>query len=197
MPVYPGAPVFVLSPTGIVSTWNEGAERIKGYRAEQIVGEHFSIFYSPADREAGVPDENLRQAVTEGRSATEGWRVRSDGSPFWASVLITPVWDGIGRLRGFAKLTRDDTERLAVARAHDAVTRIPEQKRIALSLADNVIRRLFGLGLVFASALGLVSEEDLRVKLTKAVQETDEIINDLRSIVYDLSEVASPGPRTE
>ena len=103
--------IFVLDTEGRVATWNEGAERIKGYRAEEIIGEHFSIFYTEEDIERAHPEHELEVAETQGRYEEEGWRVRKDGSRFWASVLITALRDEEGRLQGFSKITRDITER--------------------------------------------------------------------------------------
>jgi PAS domain S-box-containing protein len=103
--------IFMLDPQGRVLTWNEGAERIKGYRAEEIIGKDISCFYCREDRERGAPERALKTAEAEGRYEEEGWRVRRDGSRFWASVLITALRDGKGSLRGFSKVTRDITER--------------------------------------------------------------------------------------
>jgi PAS domain S-box-containing protein len=103
--------VFMLDPDGVVSNWNTGAERIKGYTAEEIVGQHFSRFYTPEDLEAGVPTRALEAARTEGRWTAEGWRQRKDGTRFWASVLIDAIRDEAGDILGFAKVTRDLTER--------------------------------------------------------------------------------------
>ncbi len=103
--------IFMLDPEGYIVSWNEGAERIKGYTAEEIVGEHFSRFYTQEDVERGHLEEELRIAAAEGRYEEEGLRVRKDGSLFWASVLITALRDEAGNLRGFAKVTRDVTER--------------------------------------------------------------------------------------
>jgi chemotaxis family two-component system sensor kinase Cph1 len=101
----------MLDPEGCIASWNEGAERIKGYKAEEIIGEHFSTFYTEEDRERGHPEEELHIAAAEGRYEEEGLRVRKDGSRFWASVLITALRDGEGNLKGFSKVTRDITER--------------------------------------------------------------------------------------
>ena len=103
--------IFMLDPTGHVISWNLGAERIKGYSASEIMGQHFSRFYPQADIEAGKPTQELRRALSSGRVEDEGWRLRKDGSRFWANVIITAVHDAEGRLRGFAKVTRDLTER--------------------------------------------------------------------------------------
>ena len=103
--------IFMLDPDGIISNWNAGAERIKGYRADEVVGRHFSCFYTPEDRARGLPANALAVARREGRYSAEGWRMRKDGSRFWASVVIDPVIDH-GDVIGFAKVTRDVTERM-------------------------------------------------------------------------------------
>jgi PAS domain S-box-containing protein len=103
--------IFMLDVNGNVATWNSGAARIKGYRAEEIVGQHFRKFYPEDAVESGWPEHELKVAAAEGRFVDEGWRVRKDGSRFWAHVTITALRDDTGRLRGFAKLTRDLTER--------------------------------------------------------------------------------------
>jgi PAS domain S-box-containing protein len=103
--------IFMLDPSGRVAEWNAGARRIKGYEAQEIIGQHFSRFYTEEDRSAGVPQRALEQARTEGRFEAEGWRVRKDGSRFWASVVIDAIRDEDGTLVGFAKITRDITER--------------------------------------------------------------------------------------
>ena len=105
--------IFMLDPQGRVASWNEGAKRIKGYEASEIIGRHFSAFYPAADVAAGKLKMELDVAVREGKYEEEGWRVRKDGSCFWASVLITALRDSEGRLVGFAKVTRDLTERKA------------------------------------------------------------------------------------
>jgi PAS domain S-box-containing protein len=103
--------IFMLDVNGVVTTWNGGAARIKGYRAEEIIGQHFRKFYPEDAVESGWPEHELRVAAAEGRFVDEGWRLRKDGSRFWAHVTITALRDETGHLRGFAKLTRDLTER--------------------------------------------------------------------------------------
>jgi PAS domain S-box-containing protein len=110
--------IFLLDPAGRVVSWNPGAERIKGYRAEEIVGQHFSRFYPPEAIDRGWPAHELSVAATKGRFEDEGWRVRKDGSRFWANVIITALHDEAGNLRGFSKITRDLTER---RRAEEAI----------------------------------------------------------------------------
>lgn len=108
--------IYMLDPEGNVSSWNAGAERIKGYSPDEIIGQNFSRFYSVEDQQAGVPARALEIARSEGRFATEAWRYRKDGTKFWASVVIDPIRDEAGKIAGFAKITRDLTEREASQR---------------------------------------------------------------------------------
>jgi PAS domain S-box-containing protein len=103
--------IYLLDSNGRVTSWNVGAERIKGYSADEIVGQHFSAFYSEDDRKAGVPEQVLDTARSEGRYSGEGWRVRKDGSRFWASIVVDAIRDENGEVVGFAKVTRDMTEK--------------------------------------------------------------------------------------
>jgi len=103
--------IFMLDAEGRVATWNAGAERIKGYRADEIIGRHFACFYTPDDVRAGKPERLLQEAVSRGRCEDEAWRVRKDGSAFWANAVITALRDPHGTLLGFTKVTRDITER--------------------------------------------------------------------------------------
>ncbi|HMJ06999.1 MAG TPA: PAS domain S-box protein [Chthoniobacterales bacterium] len=105
--------IFMLEPDGRVATWNPGAERLKQYRADEIIGQHFSKFYPPEDLSAGKPEMELERALADGRVEDEGWRLRKDGTRFWALVVITAVYDRHHQLTGFAKVTRDLTERRA------------------------------------------------------------------------------------
>ncbi len=115
--------IYLLDPTGIVSSWNPGAERFKGYVADEIVGQHFSRFYTEEDRANGLPQEALRVATEHGRFEREGWRVRKDGSRFWAYVVIDAIRDDSGALVGFAKITRDITEK------HEAELALEEARK--------------------------------------------------------------------
>src|SRR5713226_8227922 len=122
--------IFLLSPDGLVMSWNAGAERIKGYAASEIIGKHFSTFYQPADARSGKPDDELRIATSEGRYEEEGWRVRKDGSLFWASVVITALRDERGEIVGFAKVTRDLSERKTAEEQRTALLDRERQARL-------------------------------------------------------------------
>ena len=121
--------IFMLDPQGIITTWNAGAERLKGYRASEIIGRHFSIFYTPEDRAAGRPERSLERALAEGRYEDEDWRVRKDGSLFCADIVITPLFDESGEHKGYAKVTRDLTEQ-----------RRAEEERMRLAHAEEAVR---------------------------------------------------------
>ena len=103
--------IVMLDPQGCIVSWNTGAQRIKGFQTDEIIGRHFATFYPPDDVESGKPKRDLEQAAASGRHEDEGWRIRKDGTMFWANVVFTAIRDQAGQLRGFAKLTRDLTER--------------------------------------------------------------------------------------
>lgn len=111
--------IYMLDPTGRISNWNAGAQRIKGYTPEEVIGKHFSLFFEEAERLKGTPERSLRTALADGRFESQGWRVRKDGSRFLANVVIDPIRSDEGELLGFAKITRDITESVETQRALD------------------------------------------------------------------------------
>ena len=131
--------IFHLDQEGIISSWNAGAERIKGYAANEVIGSHFSRFYTPEDREAGVPRQALATARSQGSFQAEGWRVRKDGTRFWASVVIDAIRNDAGELIGFAKITRDITERMEAQR-----TLRETQEQLAASQKMDAVGQLTG-----------------------------------------------------
>jgi PAS domain S-box-containing protein len=126
--------IFMLDPRGYVATWNAGAKRIKGYEDLEIIGKHFSCFYPQEEIRAGKPERELRIASTEGRFEEEGWRLRKDGSRFWANVILTALRDD-GNLIGFVKVTRDITERMLAQERLQAA-------QSSLAESENSLRRL-------------------------------------------------------
>jgi PAS domain S-box-containing protein len=132
--------IFMLEPSGIVATWNRGAARINGYSAEEIVGQHFSVFFTPEDAASGKPEKELALARNNGRGEDEGWRVRKDGTRFWCNVVITALYDEAGRLRGYGKVTRDLTAR---REAEAQLRRAEERTRLLVeSVTDYAIYML-------------------------------------------------------
>ncbi|MGW7053640.1 PAS domain-containing sensor histidine kinase [Streptomyces sp. NPDC054887] len=148
--------IFMLDPQGYIISWNAGAERIKGYSADEILGRHFSVFYPTEDKSAGKPQWELETAVADGRLEDEGWRIRKDGSRFWANVVITALWDDQGQLRGFGKVTRDMSERRAAQHAlserrrlfdHLVQAQETERRRIAWDVHDDTLQAMVAVGM--------------------------------------------------
>ena len=138
--------IYMLDPQGVVTSWNAGAQRFKGYTPDEIIGEHFSRFYTEEDRQNGLPERALRIAAEQGKFEAEGWRVRRDGSRFWAHVVLDPIRDPDGKLIGYAKVTRDLTER---RRAEDSLRQSQEQFRILVQgVTDYAIYMLSPEGIV-------------------------------------------------
>jgi len=136
--------ILQLDPRGNIVSWNAGAERLKGYRAGEIIGKHFSIFYPEEDAQQGKPDRELVEATQNGQALDEGWRVRKDGTRFWANVVITALRDSSGQLRGFAKVTRDMTERREkeqeLTRAKELLELRNEQRAAVLTRVNQELR---------------------------------------------------------
>ena len=160
--------IFLLDVEGHIRSWNAGAERIKGYAASEIIGKHFSIFYPATEIRRGKPDFELRVAIEEGRYEEEGWRVRSDGTRFWANVVITALRDGDGRLVGFAKVTRDLTER---KQAEEERANLLVMERTARTEAEDALERLRSIQLVTEAALAHLSLDDLLGELLERIAE--------------------------
>src|SRR5215831_3056222 len=133
--------ILMLDPEGRVMSWNDGAHRINWYKAEEILGHHFSVFYTEEDRLAGKPQKLLAFATQTGHAEEEGWRVRKDGSRIWASVAITPIRDGGGKLIGFGKVTRDLTAQMRGRESlHEAKRRLEASERSLRALSLHVLR---------------------------------------------------------
>ncbi len=158
--------VIMMDPDGVVMSWNTGAERIKGYKAEEIIGQHFSRFYPAEDVRAGKPETELRVAAAEGRFEDEGWRVRKDGSRFWANVIVTALRDPKGRLLGFGKITRDMTER----------KRQEEERQKLLNIRDVVSRLTSAAAEILASTTQQASgAQQQAAAVSETVSTVDEV----------------------
>ncbi|MFE2752800.1 PAS domain S-box protein [Actinosynnema sp. NPDC059335] len=186
--------IFMLDPNGRVVSWNAGAERIKGYTTEEILGEHFSVFYPPEDLVTRKPWRELDVAVDVGRFEDEGWRLRKDGTRFWANVVITALFDQDGGLRGFAKVTRDMTEQRRVEQTLSEQRRLVghlveaqelERRRIAWDVHDDSIQSMVAVGMRLQLLANRLPEEEAAVvrRLDEAVRAS---IARLRNLVVRL-----------
>jgi PAS domain S-box-containing protein len=190
--------IFMLDPTGHIISWNTGAERIKGWTEQEILGRHFSVFYPEEDNLAGKPDRELRDAIVDGRLEDEGWRVRKDGTRFWANVVITALFDGTGELRGFGKVTRDMTERRNAEQAlierrrllsHLVEAQELERRRIAWDVHDDSIQAMVAVGMRLQLLAGRLSDEERAVvgQLEESVRAS---VSRLRNLVVHLRPTA-------
>ena len=188
--------IFMLDAEGTITEWTEGARRVKGYAAEEVVGRHFSMFYTPEDVASGEPERLLEQAAREGRAEREAWRVRKDGGRIWANEVVTAVRDAEGRLVGFTKISRDLTERRALeqererVRAVELIARaeVSERERISRELHDRVAHRM---GVVHQSlelfaALREGAPERAAEKLDLARRNTRQALDQTRNLSAEL-----------
>lgn len=175
--------IFMLEPDGIVATWNRGAQRIKGYTAEEIIGQPFTRFYTPDDLAADKPAHELAAAAALGHHCDEGWRVRKDSSIFWANVLITAIQDADGHLIGYAKVTRDDTDRKnaeELARQMDLLT---ERDRVASALQETVVRQIFRAGLRLSSIAALIDDPQITDRVLSSIADLDATLSRIRDVI--------------
>lgn len=195
--------IFMLDPNGCVSSWNIGARRIKGYKPSEIIGRHFSTFYPEEDIRSGKPVKELEIAAKEGRLEDEGWRIRKDGSRFWANVIITALRDSQGNLLGFAKVTRDFTERMRVRESLEAANRKLEQsekslrelsrhllrtqdeerRRIGRDLHDSLGQYLSVLKMKMV-ALDKFDRKAMTQEIEECANLADECIKEVRTVSY-------------
>jgi PAS domain S-box-containing protein len=188
--------ILMLSPQGHVVSWNKGAERIKGYKVDEIVGKHFSCFYPPEAIAQGKPEQQLRTAMEQGHTVEEGWRVRKGGQQFWASVVITAIFDKGGCLQGFAKITRDMTEAKRSEQAiYDKNLELQENARVlarsnsdmeafSYSVSHDLrapLRHIVGFVELLQKDAGPLSEKSLRhlTTISQSAKRMGELIDDL------------------
>jgi PAS domain S-box-containing protein len=185
--------ILMLSPDGTIASWNAGAERIKGYSAEEAVGRHFSIFYTPEAIARRHPEHELEVARREGRFEEEGWRVRKDGTQFWASVVITALFDSDGELRGFGKVTRDMTERRraqeAEREARAAAERANRAKTVFLSGMSHELRTPLNAVLGFAQVLALDALTPQQRDAVEQIAKAGQLLLGLVDELLDISRI--------
>jgi PAS domain S-box-containing protein len=185
--------IYMLDATGIITTWNAGAERIKGYRAEEIVGKHFSCFFPPDDVRSGKPNRCLMTAALEGKFEEENLRIRKDGSQFWASVLITPLYDAAGRLYGYAKVVRDVTERRENERKLREKERLATLGTTAAVFAHEIGNFLNNLSTsIELTELSLGKAGNLNPIAREAIQAASGEVKRLTSLLKDYRSFARP-----
>jgi PAS domain S-box-containing protein len=193
--------IFLLDVDGHIASWNRGAERVKGYRADEIIGQHFSAFYTEEDRREEVPRQALATAREQGRWESEGWRVRKDGSRFWANVVITALRGDDGGLRGFAKVTRDladrkrneDALRGILEREREAAEQLRGVDRMRRELVTMVAHDLRGPISVVQNLLDLLlvqwddlADDDRRARVDRARLRA-EVLGDLADDIFDVA----------
>jgi len=194
--------IYMLDPNGYITSWNLGAERIKGYHADQIIGKHYSLFFLPEHTERGDPGLQLEFAAIQGRYESEGWSVRKDGSRFWAHVIITPLLDESGKRRGFSRITHDITERRrAEEDLHSYADRLrvtsrrlvevqeAERRLLAGELHDRVGQNLTALGLnlsIVASGLPAEDYPELAARLEESSLLVQGTVDAMRNVMAEL-----------
>ncbi|KAF2854345.1 sensor histidine kinase-like protein/response regulator Fos-1 [Plenodomus tracheiphilus IPT5] len=183
--------IFMLDPNGFVATWNAGAQAFKGYTKSEIIGQHFSNFYSQEDRDNGKPARELRDALREGRCEDEGWRHRKDGSRFWANVVIAPIYRN-EVLLGFSKVTRDLTERRkaenSLIAAYEEASKLKSE--FLANMSHEIRTPMHGM----LSALTLLLDTKLdsnQLELTQVIQESGEVLLQVINDILDYSKLAS------
>jgi PAS domain S-box-containing protein len=203
--------IFMLDPQGHISSWNAGAQRIKGYRADEIIGQHFSIFYPEQEKKNQKPQYELKEAARLGRFEDEGWRVRKDGSKFWANVIITALRDPSGELVGYAKVTRDFSERRQtqialqkeIAQRRDAEKRLhesenslraltlhllrtqdEERRRIGRDLHDSLGQYLAALKMKLDTLASAPAVNGFNQDIAQCIRMAEDSIREVRTISY-------------
>jgi PAS domain S-box-containing protein len=199
--------IYSMDPNGVITSWNAGASRIKGYAADEIIGHNFSRFYTPEDVERGLPTRVLQTAREEGHYQGEGWRLRKDGSRFWSNVVVTPLRDRTGNFIGFSKITRDMTERKLLMdrvqqhaeeleRAQRSLRRLSgrllqvqddERRRLARELHDGAGQILAALSMNLQSLQDAIKERiapNLAQKLAESIRLTSQVIKETRTLSY-------------
>ena len=185
--------IYILDPNGLVTSWNSGAQRIKGYTANEIIGKHYSCFYTAADLRSNKPIRNLEIAASKGKFEEESLRVRKDGSVFWANVVITPIRDASGNLTGFAKVVRDITERKAADERLRDAERLATLGTTAAVFAHEIGNPLNGLSSSLQIVTDLLEEANFQNPVVEqTICSADQEIQRLASLLKDYRSLARP-----
>lgn len=182
--------IFLLTPTGRIATWNAGAQRIKGYAADEIIGNHFSIFYTAPDVESAWPDEELKLAREHGRFEDEGWRVRKDGSTFWANVVITAIANPDGELLGYAKVTRDLTARMERERERRRMAELVEESRRMTEFIAMLSHEIRNPLAPIMNVLSIMGREPLSERGAWCLEVANKQVRQINRLVEDLLDVS-------
>jgi PAS domain S-box-containing protein len=202
--------IYMLDPEGIITSWNSGAHRIKGYTADEIIGKHFSRFFTPEDIQGGAPWIELAAARTNGHYETEGWRVKKNGERFWARVVVSALHDVQGRLRGFAKVTQDLSERRHVQELEQAARNLSEFIAVLAHELRNPLAPIkTAVDLIAATKPGAPAREDMYKVIGRQTAQLLRIVDDMLDItrvtrgdmqmerkVIDLADVVQSGVET-
>lgn len=185
--------IYILDPNGIVTSWNPGAQRIKGYRADEIIGKHFSRFYTADDLQNDKPKRNLEFAAAKGRYEDESLRVRKDGTIFWANVLITAIRDSSGNLTGFAKVVRDITEHKASEQRAYETERLTTLGTTTAVFAHEIANPLNGLSTSLQIMTDVLNDSDYTNPLLReTIEAAGQEIQRLASLLSDYRSLARP-----
>lgn len=182
--------IFLLTPSGRIATWNAGAQRIKGYDADEVIGRHFSVFYTAPDIERAWPDEELRRARHEGRLEDEGWRVRKDGTTFWANVVITALFNPDGALLGYAKVTRDLTARRERELEQLRMAELVEESRRMTEFIAMLSHEIRNPLAPVMNVLALLGRETLSPRGEWCVEVANKQVRQIHRLVEDLLDVS-------
>ena len=176
--------ICMLDADGHIRSWNHGAERIFGYRAEEILGQHVSVLYPESEGRAEKVDGELREAASGGRFEEEGWQVRRDGSQLWASVVTTPLRDGSRRAPGYAYVTLDLTRRREMDELSGRLSRMNDRVELARRVQNGTIGELFRISLVLQSLASQVPNGP-QLRIDQLITDIDNVIVDLRRHIFE------------
>ncbi len=189
--------IILLSPEGIIQNWNMGAQKIKGYSAEEIIGKHFRVFYTPQDQTINLPETLLALAAKQGRAAFEGWRKRKDGSVFWGSIVITALHDDTGKIIGFSKVTRDLTEKKVAEDTIREYAHQLEKKNKELEeftyVASHDLKEPLRKIIAFGDLLQMAIKSSADQKVTDYVHRMQDAANRMMGLIEDLLQFSRLG----